>query len=125
MGSFISKGLEGHVANGMPWPFQNGVFCATFYHFFVNDQKGPIGIFLRSLFPTTIRLGLDDTTFAKTFISFFMQWTGLLQMQDFLGPSFSPFDIAFLTSVRASASESKKVGTQTARQNAIQKQKKN
>jgi hypothetical protein len=24
MGGIVMKGLEGHVANGMPWPVQNG-----------------------------------------------------------------------------------------------------
>lgn len=26
MGGFLTKGVDGHLANGMPWPFQNGKF---------------------------------------------------------------------------------------------------
>jgi len=31
MGGFITKGIEGHVINGMPWPAQNGA-CARAYN---------------------------------------------------------------------------------------------
>ena len=92
MGGFFAKGVEGHVMNGMPWPFQNGLFCASFFHFFVHDQKGPIGKILRDyVAPESIRMGLDERTFATACISLFMQIMGILQMPRFLGPSFNPF----------------------------------
>lgn len=92
MGGFAMKGVEGHVKNGVPWPVQNGLFCATFFHFFVNDQTGPIGTFLReSVFTESLRFGLDEKTFAAVFVSFFMQVMGILQMPQFYGPSFTPF----------------------------------
>ena len=92
MGSFLLKGFNGHLEKGMPWPFQNGLFCATLYHFFVYDQKGFIGIALRDAVHSVpaIQMGLDDSTFALVFVSAFMQITGMLQIPQFLGPSFSP-----------------------------------
>lgn len=100
MGGFVMKGLEGHVINGVPWPMQNGMFCATFYHFFVHDQTGPIGILLReTVFPEVVRFGLDERTFAGVFVSFFMQVVGILQMPQFLGPSFTPFFNTILSPV--------------------------
>jgi hypothetical protein len=95
MGPFFMKGVEGHVANGMPWPIQNGLFCCSFYHFFVHDTKGgPIGFVLRrALLPVASWLGLDDYSFAAVIVSLFMQIMGQLQIPAFLGPSFSPFHI--------------------------------
>ena len=92
MGSFLLKGFNGHLEKGMPWPFQNGLFCATLYHFFVNDQKGFIGNAMRDAVHSVpaIQMGLDDSTFALVFVSAFMQITGMLQIPQFLGPSFSP-----------------------------------
>lgn len=95
MGGFFSKGFEQHVGNGVPWPFQNGVFCATFYLFYAKDKDGPIGNFLRSSVPLASILGLDDETFACAFVSLFMQVMGILQMPEFFGPSFTPFQPAF------------------------------
>ena len=80
-----------------------GIFCASFYHFFVHDQTGPIGTILRAFFPEAIRMGLDEATFAAVLVSLFMQIMGLLQMPDFLGPSFSPFGMEKLSSWKASA----------------------
>lgn len=40
---------------------------------------------------------LDDKTFACAFVSLFMQIMGILQMPEFLGPSFTPFGSAILT----------------------------
>mmetsp|Transcript_15752 Transcript_15752/g.22399 ORF Transcript_15752/g.22399 Transcript_15752/m.22399 type:complete len:303 (-) Transcript_15752:180-1088(-) len=96
MGAFFAKGFHGHLKDGMPYPFQNGLFCASFYHFLVNDQEGPIGNFLRSLLEThpILTLGIKDyALFGKVFIGAFMQIVGILQMPEFLGPSFSPFHI--------------------------------
>lgn len=95
MGSFFMKGFHGHLQNGMPWAFQNGFFCASFYHFYVNDEIGPIGNFLRSSIQSVpgLQLGLDDRTFAIALVSLFMQIMGICQMPHFFGPSFSPFVI--------------------------------
>ena len=41
--------------------------------------------------------GMDDKTFACCFVSLFMQITGILQMPQFLGPSFTPFGSAILS----------------------------
>jgi hypothetical protein len=96
MSGFLFKGVEGHVKNGVPWPMQNGLFCATLYHFIVHDTTGIIGTTLRQYcYPTMLRemLGYDDKTFAGLFVSIFMQVTGLLQLPNFYGPTFSPFEI--------------------------------
>ena len=70
----------------------------SFYHFFVHDKTGPIGIFLRksvhSLGGGALMLGLDEQTFAVAYVSLFMQITGLLQLPHFWGPAYSPFDHA-------------------------------
>lgn len=68
-----------------------GLFCCTWYHFFVHDVDGPIGTFLRRLVPSLIMGGLDDATFGVVVVGGFMQICGLLQMPMLLGPSFSPF----------------------------------
>ena len=92
-GGFFSKGFDGHLEKGMPWPFQNGLFCSSFYHFYVHDEEGFIGITLRKLIGGLPALfGVDDHTFAVLFVSAFMQVFPLLQLKYFLGPSFSPFN---------------------------------
>lgn len=111
MGGFFAKGFDGHLKNGMPWPVQNGLFCASFYHFYVNDQEGIIGVTLReyidvicdflkeqitSLFPQLVGVidpALSEQKFAVIVISAFMHVTGVLHLPYFLGSSFSPFDI--------------------------------
>lgn len=104
MGGFVLKGFNGHLANGMPWPVQNGLFCATFYHFYVNDQTGPIGIFLRKSLRMAHFLGFkDNQTFALVVVTMFMQVMGILQMPTFLGPSFTPFGSAILSPFRDSS----------------------
>lgn len=70
-----------------------GFFCTSFYHFFVHDKTGPIGVTLRLVIPTSLRFGLEDETFAAALVSLFMQVTGILQMPVFLGPDFSPFSL--------------------------------
>lgn len=72
-----------------------GLFCATFYHFFVHDLTGPVGSWLRRSIPDAIRFGLTDDVFAAVVVSFFMQLTGFLQMTRFYGPDFSPFSIVY------------------------------
>lgn len=97
-GGFFAKGFDGHLERGMPWPFQNGLFCASFYHFFVHDEDGFIGVTLRKIIGGLPALfGLDDHTFAVLFVSAFMQVFPLLQLKYFLGPSFSPFNIIPVT----------------------------
>ena len=94
MSGFFLKGFNGYLENGMPWPFQNGLFCCTFYHFFVHDQEGPIGTFFRRCVHSVgwIMMGLDDATFAAVAVGAFMQICGFLQLPQLLGPSFSPFN---------------------------------
>jgi hypothetical protein len=103
MGGFFMKGFEGHIMNGMPWPFQNGLFCASFYHFFVHDKTGIVGTTLRQFINLPVMLGLDDRTFAMVFVSLFMQIMGILQIPAFLGPSFSPFGMKILSPFRDSS----------------------
>lgn len=130
MGPLVLKGLEAHIANGVPWPVQNGgwrrnqcmsnitphhnalyrsshisctfndtgLFVATFYHFFVHDTEGIVGTTLRKfVLPLAQLLGLEDKAFAFCVVSGFMQVMGVLQMPEFLGPSFTPFGSAILT----------------------------
>jgi hypothetical protein len=94
MSGFFIKGFNGHLEKGMPWPFQNGLFCCTLYHFFVHDRTGPIGSALRSVVHAMpfLQGGLDDETFAVVAVGVFMQVTGFLQLPQFLGPGFSPFN---------------------------------
>jgi hypothetical protein len=94
MSGFFVKGFNGHLENGMPWPFQNGLFCCTLYHFFVHDKTGPIGLALRNVIHSMPfrQGGLDDETFAVVAVGVFMQVTGFLQLPQFLGPGFSPFN---------------------------------
>lgn len=101
MGPFFVQGFHGWLKDGMPWPFQNGLFCATFYHFYVNDQSGPIGLQLRrtvDMFIPGARevWGIkDDRTFAFVLVSLFMHLMCLAQLEHCLGPTFSPFSSIF------------------------------
>jgi hypothetical protein len=94
MGGFFANGFEKYLEKGMPWPFQNGFFCASLFLFVVHDQ-GFIGETLREAIDTIpgIKAGFDDKKFAIIFVSAFMQITGILRMPEFFGPSFSPFNI--------------------------------
>jgi len=94
MGGFFHKGFHGYLKNGIPWPFQNGFFCATFYHFYVNDKTGFVGVTLRKIIgdlPSKL-LGLDDAIFPVVTVSVFMHAVSLLQLPLLFGPSFSPFN---------------------------------
>jgi len=95
MGGFFLKGFDKYLENGMPWPFQNGLLCASFYHFFLHDQTGFIGVTLRSAIDKVdfIKMGLDDKTFARVMVSIFMHVSGVLRLPAFYGPSSSPFNI--------------------------------
>lgn len=76
------------------WIRSSGLFCGTLYHFFVHDEKGPIGIALRKVLHSMpwIIGALDDERFAVAAVGAFMQIVGLLQIPHFLGPGFSPFN---------------------------------
>ena len=74
-----------------------GLVCSTFYHFFVHDQTGPIGLFLRRTVYSLPcihhhQMDMNDEMFAIVTVSVFMQIIGILQMPHFLGPSFNPFE---------------------------------
>jgi len=73
-----------------------GFFCAGFYHFYVNDKTGFVGTTLRRTILLADWIGLDDKTFATTFVSLFMQVMGILQIPAFLGPHFSPFGVKII-----------------------------
>jgi hypothetical protein len=92
-GGFFSKGFDGHLKNGMPWAFQNGLFCSSFYHFYIHDEEGVIGATLRRLIGgLPDALGFDERTFAVLCVSVFMQVIPILQLKYFFGSSFSPFN---------------------------------
>ena len=96
MGPLFVNGFHAYLANGMPWNFQKGLFCSTFYHFYSHDANGVIGMHLRQFINTylpNIKLGLDDRLFPIVFISLFMHIMAVLQLPQFLGPSFSPFTV--------------------------------
>ena len=73
-----------------------GLFVTAFYHFYINDQEGLIGNLLRNHMPIAKLFDMDDKTFAYCVVSGFMQVMGILQMPQFLGPSFTPFGTAIL-----------------------------
>lgn len=56
MGGFLMKGLEGHFANGMPWPVQNGTLRLRRVEFVDRAQNARQGsfaaLFIISLFTT-------------------------------------------------------------------------
>lgn len=91
MGSFFFKGFHGHLKDGMPYIVQNGLFVASTYHFVANDH-GPIGEFLRELIGK-LPIEMDPVLLVTLVGGLFMQISALLQMPDFLGASFNPFDI--------------------------------
>jgi hypothetical protein len=87
-----SRVFRGYVQNGLPWAFQNGIFCGSLFHFYVHDTTGPVGAWLRRSNPLPPSLfGLDDRTYMTVAVGLFMQIMGILQMPQFLGPSYSPF----------------------------------
>eukprot|EP00553_Chaetoceros_curvisetus_P007246 CAMPEP_0204616774 /NCGR_PEP_ID=MMETSP0717-20131115/3942_1 /ASSEMBLY_ACC=CAM_ASM_000666 /TAXON_ID=230516 /ORGANISM="Chaetoceros curvisetus" /LENGTH=288 /DNA_ID=CAMNT_0051630121 /DNA_START=32 /DNA_END=898 /DNA_ORIENTATION=- len=92
MGAFFWKGFHGHLQNGMPFPFQNGLLVASSYHFVANDE-GPVGDFIRSMIVKLPLGDLDTILFVTVMGSLFMQTVGILQMPEFMGPSFNPFNM--------------------------------
>lgn len=82
-----------------------GFFCATFYHFFVHDLKGPIGRVLRAYTPLQGLLNIeDDNAYAAVMIVGFMQVMGILQLPRFIGPQFTPFGADILNPWKDSSS---------------------
>jgi hypothetical protein len=122
MGSFFFKGFHGHLCDGMPFAAQNGLFVASTYHFVANDQ-GPIGEYLRQMIGYLVPancmgiVDMDPVLFVTVVGALFMQLVGILQMPDFFGPMFSPFDyllvpvnmVTMWSSRPSSSSSSKKV----------------
>lgn len=109
MGSFFWNGFHGHLKNGMPFVVQNGLLVATSYHFVANDQ-GPIGEYLRGALGYLPLGEMDPALFVSIMGSLFMQLTAILQMPEFLGPSFNPFTF-LLTPLFASTKSPTKVST--------------
>lgn len=72
--SLIEKRTHSSLLCSSPSPSSpTGLFCASMFHFYANDETGPVGTALRKAFPFSDMLGLDDRTFAVCFISLFMQ----------------------------------------------------
>eukprot|EP00558_Chaetoceros_sp_UNC1202_P003332 CAMPEP_0197243428 /NCGR_PEP_ID=MMETSP1429-20130617/8883_1 /TAXON_ID=49237 /ORGANISM="Chaetoceros sp., Strain UNC1202" /LENGTH=141 /DNA_ID=CAMNT_0042703653 /DNA_START=9 /DNA_END=434 /DNA_ORIENTATION=+ len=76
----------------MPLTYQNGLLIASSFHLVANDQ-GPIGTSLRVAINALPLGDTDAVLFVSAMGSLFMQLTAILQMPDFLGPSFNPFNI--------------------------------
>ena len=91
MGGFFWKGFHGHLEGGIPLAFKNGLILATFYHFVAHDMDGPIGNVLRQLIKP-VKMGLSDDVFAVVVVSLVMQINVILQMKEFIGPSFNVYD---------------------------------
>lgn len=90
MGSFFLKGFHGHLENGIPWPFQNGIVMGLFYNIYTHDVNGMMGKTLRSIVQSTgIQGDMDDKHFATLVVSIFMQITGILML--FYGPKYNIF----------------------------------
>ena len=102
VGGFFANGFDSYLEKGMPWLFQQGISCSTFYHFYVHDVEGVIGVTLRSVVrPVAVQVMMllgadekereDNALFGKVAFGIFMLAMAILRMNQFLGPSFSPF----------------------------------
>lgn len=117
MGGFFLKGLNGHLKDGMPWPFQTGLACASFYHFYVHDETGFIGVNLRHcfhlVFDDLLKMSglytLDRKTLAFVTISAFQHVMAILQLPYFLGPKASPFNAAYYFASEEAPTNSKAI----------------
>lgn len=118
MGGFLWGGIDGYLARGMPWMFQQGISCSAFYHFYAHDAEGLVGTMLRrTVRPVAVQvmtaLGadeeerLDDTLFAKFAVGFFMVVMAIVRMEHFMGARFSPFN-TFIENVAAMLGGKKK-----------------
>lgn len=58
---------------------------------------------LRLIVPIPTVLGLTEKAFAACVVSYFMQAIGVLQLPEFLGPQWSPFEfnIGMLTTIKS------------------------
>jgi hypothetical protein len=104
MGGFFFCGLDGYLEKGMPWLFQQGISCSTFYHFYAHDTTGFIGTTLRTYLrpiavPFMTFMGAsdeesnDDALFAHVAVGCFMVLMAVLRMDMVLGGKFSPFEV--------------------------------
>jgi hypothetical protein len=102
MGGFFFHGFDAYLEKGMPWLFQQGLSCSTFYHFYAHDVEGAVGVALRGAVkplavPFMVAMGAteeesrDDVLFAKVAVGLFMCVVAVLRMDAFLGPKFSPY----------------------------------
>lgn len=125
MGGFLWAGFDGYLDQGMPWLFQQGVVCSTFYHFYAHDVEGSIGIYLRNIikpFASMIlshsmidnsdekvaKLVDEDVLFARFVVGVFMVIMSVLHMPQLLGPKFSPFHTLYTTAVSGGVFQKKK-----------------
>ena len=111
MGPLFVSGFHSYLGNGMPWGFQKGLVCSSFYHFYAHDTTGIIGTQLRRFvktyfFMSTEQHGLDDRVLPIVVISAFMHIVAVLQMPQLLGPTFSPFTMLSLPKRRTSSPQS-------------------
>merc|ERR1712014_545331 len=61
-----------------------------FYHVFINDKEGSMGITLREAVRSTgIQGTMDDKLFATLVVTSFMQLSGILMLPEFFGPSYN------------------------------------
>lgn len=93
MGGFFWNGFQGYLKGGMPIKFQNAFLWTTLYHFIANDDE-IIGQYIRSVlsFIPQVKMGMSDKIFVIVLTSLFAQSVAILQMVDFLGPSFHPIN---------------------------------
>ena len=107
VGGFLWNGFDGYLGDGMPWLFQQGVSCSTFYHLYAHDETGWIGVNLRgAMRPAAVRImkaagaedaatAEDDVLFARFAVGSFMVLMSILHMPQLLGPGFSPFEASY------------------------------
>ena len=99
VGPIYRHGWTAHFSKGMPWNFENGLVCASWYHFYVNDfaDNGPIGLWLHDTIHSVpaidgfIKSFESEAIFARTVIFVFMVFVGVMQTKHFFGPSYNPF----------------------------------
>ncbi|GMH80636.1 hypothetical protein TrST_g641 [Triparma strigata] len=98
VGPVFRLGWSKWFEKGMPANFENGLWLGGFYHLYVNDTTGFLGVTLRSLIKSVPMVSefLDtffssDEEFARVFVGFYMVAYGVLKLPEFLGPDFNPF----------------------------------
>ena len=99
VGLLYRNGYRAHFSKGMPWQFQNGFFCSAFLHLYINDDEF-IGQVLRNLVAmnplhsTFTALCGGEKDFALAVTSLFFLYTGVMQMEEFYGKTWSCFTLA-------------------------------